>query len=275
MVDGWQRVGTAAVGVPLFLAAVFLLPPLGFLALLSVLFGWASLEFVSIARVWAPGAPLAALPPLAVLCGVLLGLERAVAPLPPEAVWAAALVLSVGVGSLILLSRTPVAEAPAAFGVFAFGIPYFGLPIGSLCQLQRQDPWLVLLLVAVVWLGDSAAWWVGSMWGRRRLAPVVSPRKTWEGAAAGFVVAVAATAAWSLARLGRLDGGVLAVGSATAVAAQVGDLVESIFKRSVRLKDSGSVLPGHGGLFDRADALLFAAPVLWLGLALIGLPAPR
>jgi phosphatidate cytidylyltransferase len=273
---GWgRRVVTAAVGVPLFLVAVFLLPPLGFFAVAAVLFGWASREFVAIARVWAPAAPLAALPPLAVVSGTLLGLEGAELPWPPLVPWLAAAALSVGIGTLVLWSRTPVAQAPAALGVFAFGIPYFGLPIGSLCQLHRQDPWLVFLLAAVVWLGDTAAYWVGSMWGRRPLAPVVSPRKTWEGAVAGFVVALVVAAVWSLWRLGRFDGEVLAVGAATAVAAQVGDLVESIFKRSVHIKDSGSVLPGHGGVLDRADALLFAAPVFWVGLQAAGFPAPR
>jgi phosphatidate cytidylyltransferase len=261
--------------VPLLLAAVFHLPATGFLALAAGIFGWASLEFVAIARIWVPGAPLRALPPLAVLAGALLGLEGAMLPWPPAMAWAVALGLSVGIGALILLSRTPIAEAPAALGVFAFGIPYFALPIGSLSQLQRQDPWLVFLLVAVVWLGDTAAYWVGSMWGRRPLAPVVSPRKTWEGAAAGLAVSVAATAAWSLWHLERLDASILAVGTATAVAAQVGDLVESIFKRSVRIKDSGSVLPGHGGVLDRADALFFAAPVLWVGLILAGFAAAR
>jgi phosphatidate cytidylyltransferase len=270
-----KRVATAAVGVPLFLAAVFLLPPYAFLALSAVLLGWASLEFVAIARVWAPGAPLAALPPLAVALGALLALPPAAEPLPPVAIWTVALALPVGVGSLVLLARTPVAEAPAALGALAFGIPYFALPIGSLCQLQRHDPWLVFLLVAVVWLGDTAAYWVGSAWGRRRLAPVVSPRKTWEGALAGLAVGVAATAAWSGWRLGRLDAVVLIAGTATAVAAQVGDLVESILKRSVRIKDSGRILPGHGGVLDRADALLFAAPVLWVALSLGGLPPPR
>jgi phosphatidate cytidylyltransferase len=190
-------------------------------------------------------------------------------------VWTAALALSVGIGTLVLLSRTPFAEAPAAFGAFAFGIPYLGLPVASLCQLQRQDPWLVFLLLAIVWLGDTAAYWVGSLWGRRRLAPRVSPKKTWEGAAAGFAVGLASTVVWSLAHLSRVDGRILAVGAATAVAAQLGDLVESIFKRGVHIKDSGHILPGHGGVLDRADALLFAAPVLWVGLVATGFPAPR
>ena len=110
---------------------------------------------------------------------------------------------------------------------------------------------------------------MGSRLGRHKMAPRVSPNKSWEGAAAGFATGVVATLAWSAWRLGEVRPGLLAVGAATAVAAQLGDLFESLLKRAVNTKDSGALLPGHGGMLDRIDALLFASPVLLAGLWLI------
>jgi len=109
--------------------------------------------------------------------------------------------------------------------------------------------------------------------GRHRLAPVVSPRKSWEGAIAGFATSLVAVVVWSDWRLGRIDLALVAIGGATAVAAQLGDLVESLLKRGAGVKDSGDLLPGHGGVWDRMDAMLFAAPVLLVLLWLAGLEA--
>lgn len=268
---GLQRVLTAAVGAPLAIVAAFRLPGEWFFAVCALVVGWASLEFVALARVWAPrGAPLKAVPALALALAAALSFSGIDATLPVGTLAAAALVLSVGLGSLVLLGRTPVEESLPALGALAFGVPYFALPLAGLYRLQQLDPWLVVLLAAIVWLGDSAAFYAGSAWGRRRLAPVVSPKKTWTGATAGLVVGLGATAAWSAALLGRLEPIVLAAGLATAVAAQLGDLVESMIKRGAGVKDSGNVLPGHGGMLDRADALLFAAPVLWAMLWWLG-----
>src|SRR4029079_578849 len=116
-------------------------------------------------------------------------------------------------------SLTPLEEAIPALGILCFGIPYFAVPIASLYALKRLDPWLVFLLFAIVWLGDTAAYYVGSRVGRHKMAPVVSPKKSWEGAAAGFATGVAAAAVWSVWRLGRLHPGVLLLAAATAVAA--------------------------------------------------------
>ncbi|HXE30499.1 MAG TPA: phosphatidate cytidylyltransferase, partial [Terriglobales bacterium] len=119
--------------------------------------------------------------------------------------------------------------------------------------------WLVFLLV-VVWVGDTAALYAGRAWGRHRLAPRVSPGKSWEGAVASMIAAAAVGAgvgAWQHAYI------LIPVAIAINIAAQVGDLAESALKRGAGVKDSGTLLPGHGGVLDRIDALLFAAPVLW------------
>ena len=264
--SGVQRLLTALVGVPLILAAVFLLPGWAFFALMALFVDWAAWEYVQIVRARAPRAPLAALLLFVPLAGVgfslvLLGDGAGLAPSPLH-LFTGGLLLTVGLGSFVLLGRTPVEESIVALGALGFGVPYLALPLSSLHYLQQLDPWLIFLLLAIVWLGDSAAYYVGSAWGRHKMAPVVSPKKSWEGAAAGFAVGVISAIVWSYVRLGAVLPGMVALGAATAVAAQIGDLVESMIKRGAGVKDSGNALPGHGGLLDRIDALLFAAPVL-------------
>jgi phosphatidate cytidylyltransferase len=206
-----------------------------------------------------------------VLSPLALG-TPALPPLPPTlaplALLAAFLLAAIGLGSLVLFARVPLEETLASLGILGFGAAYFALPLASISLLQRIDPWIVFLLMAIVWLGDTAAYYAGSRLGRHRMAPTISPKKSWEGAAAGFLVSVLAAAVWSVCRLGRLSPGVLALAAVTAVAAQVGDLVESMIKRGAGVKDSGRLLPGHGGFLDRIDAMLFAAPVLLAGVLL-------
>ena len=110
----------------------------------------------------------------------------------------------------------------------------------------------------------------GRSFGRHLLAPRVSPKKTWEGSVAGFAGSLLATAAWCQIRLGETPPALLVLAAVTAVVAQLGDLVESLFKRGAGVKDSSTVLPGHGGFYDRLDAMLLAAPVFAVGLWLIG-----
>jgi phosphatidate cytidylyltransferase len=270
-----QRLATAAVGVPLILLALFWLPDWWFFVVIAAIVEGAVWEYVAIAKKRAPHAPLAlllAFVPLAA-AGLYMALESERAITHFELL-ASATALSVGLGTLLLFSRTPVEESIATLGIFGFGIPYLAVPIASLTSLKRIDPWLVFLLFAIVWLGDTAAYYAGSRLGRHKMAPVVSPKKSWEGAAAGLATSLAAAAVWSLWRQrGELSAAFLVMAGATAVAAQVGDLVESMIKRDAGVKDSGHVLPGHGGFLDRIDALMFAAPVMLLGVWLLGIAA--
>jgi phosphatidate cytidylyltransferase len=278
-----QRLLTAAIATPLALAAVFLLPGTWFFVFIALLVEVAVFEYIEIVRPRAPRAPLSLLLVLvpAAALAVSVSLSRDVAPVQPGLpLLLAGLALSVALGTLVLLSRTPLEESLAALGIFCFGVPYFALPIASLHRIQQiedpggeplQGPWLAFLLLVIVWVGDTAAYYVGSRIGRHKMAPVVSPKKSWEGAAAGFLAGIAAAVAWSLWRLGRLDWRILALAAITAAAAQLGDLVESMIKRGAGIKDSGRVFPGHGGVFDRIDAMLFAAPVLLVGLWVLGL----
>jgi phosphatidate cytidylyltransferase len=267
-----KRLLTAAVGVPLALAAIFRLPGWGFFLVCAALMTGAAVEFARLARHTAPGAPWWALPVAVPIVSATLtwGLieEPAVDAFWPLAFAAAVFLV---LGPVVLLARTPVAEAFPALGGLAFGVPYFAVPVAALVRLQQHDPWVLFLLLAIVWLGDTAAYYVGTRLGRHKMAPVVSPKKSWEGAVAGFLTSVLSVVVWSLWRRGEVDPRLLAVGAATAIASQLGDLVESLLKRGAGVKDSGALLPGHGGLWDRMDAMLFAAPAMLLLLWLVGL----
>ena len=177
---------------------------------------------------------------------------------------------------------------PAAM-VAAFAFTYIALPMASLVQLreQWQGSFFILYLLLLVWAGDIFAYFVGKSLGTHRMSPRVSPKKTWEGAVASVVASVAVgmlmahyatpiSRALLHARLIEQRDGVftepamlpiIILSIVLNVAAQLGDLVESVIKRGAGVKDSGAILPGHGGMFDRIDALLFAAPVLWAYMA--------
>jgi phosphatidate cytidylyltransferase len=274
-----KRLLTAAIGTPVILAAVFLLDNWWFFALMVLVMEGAAWEYVQIGRSHAPHAPLRLLLLLvpAVSLGLSLVLLEGVNPDSRRLlVLGGVLLLAVGIGTILLFSRAPLEEMPAALGILAFGVPYFALPTSSLQLLQRIDPWVIFLLLAIVWLGDTAAFYVGSRIGRHKMAPVISPKKSWEGAAASFAVAVGSAAIWSVWRRGGLELGLLGAAALTAVASQIGDLVESMIKRGSGVKDSGNILPGHGGMLDRMDAMLFAAPVLLFTLWIFGVDAaPR
>jgi len=266
-----KRLLTAAVGVPLALLAVFRLPGWAFGALCAVAMTGAAYEFARLARAALPGAPWLALPVLVPFASA--GLAWGITPgVTVDGFWALAFAaaMAIGMGTLVLLARTPVDQAFASVGGLAFGVAYFAVPVAALYRLQLRDPWLLFLLLAIVWLGDTAAYYFGTRFGRHRLAPVVSPKKSWEGALAGFAVSLLSVAVWSWFHLGGIDLELLAIGALTTVASQLGDLVESLLKRGAGVKDSGHLLPGHGGLWDRTDAMLFAAPVLLLLLWLTG-----
>jgi phosphatidate cytidylyltransferase len=173
----------------------------------------------------------------------------------------------------------------AAAAVFAF--TYIALPMGMLVQLRQQwaGAFYLLYLLLVVWAGDIFAYFVGKSIGRHLMAPRISPKKTWEGAAASLLASVgvgwllfhyALPLSSAMLRAGLIErrdglfgleqpamGPIILLTIALNIAAQLGDLVESLIKRGAGVKDSGAILPGHGGMLDRIDALLFAAPVLW------------
>jgi len=191
----------------------------------------------------------------------------------------------------IAMRRENLATGYPAAAASTFGFAYIALPLAMLVQLRQQwaGAFLILYLLLVVWSGDIFAYFIGKSMGRHLMAPRISPKKTWEGAAASLIASLAvggslfyyasqvSTAFLQWGLIQRRDGmfglerpallPILLLTAALNIAAQLGDLVESIIKRGAGVKDSGSILPGHGGMLDRIDALLFAAPVLWIWAA--------
>jgi phosphatidate cytidylyltransferase len=173
----------------------------------------------------------------------------------------------------------------AASSVFAF--TYIAMPMALLVEIRRQPAgaiWVIYTLLAV-WAGDIFAYFVGKAIGRHRMSPEISPKKTWEGAVASILASVIIGTLWiqhgpgiseTLLGWGLIDRGsgmwgleqpsllpIIFLSAVVNIAAQLGDLVESLIKRGAGVKDSGTILPGHGGMLDRIDAMLFAVPVVW------------
>ncbi|MBW3603269.1 MAG: phosphatidate cytidylyltransferase [Actinobacteria bacterium] len=162
----------------------------------------------------------------------------------------------------------PLASAGATV-LMALWVP-FGLSFAGLLLARPQGAYLVMATVALTVTNDISAYAFGVRLGRRRLAPAVSPAKTWEGFAGGLATTLA-VAVLVTARLAEVGvGTALALAAGVAVAGTVGDLAESLVKRDLGVKDLGRVMPGHGGLMDRGDAILFSLPVAHLLLRALG-----
>jgi phosphatidate cytidylyltransferase len=264
-----KRILTAAILIPVVLCLVFLAPYWLFVlvvAAVAAMAGWECMGLSEHAGFHPPRVAVA----VAVLALFAGSYE-----------WPDRVALVFGLLSLALLvyctfSRTVnrvMGDATASvFCLFYTGFTLLTLP--SL-RSETNGPSVLLFLFLVVWAGDIAALYVGRYLGKRKLAPAISPQKTWAGAVAsviaslvvagGLLAAAYQLEKWNSVLLSYPDEIwywlVLAV--IVNVAAQVGDLAESALKRSAGVKDSGDLLPGHGGMLDRIDALLIAAPVLW------------
>lgn len=266
-----QRILTAVLLVPIVLALIFLSPrwPLLFLAVVFVVAALALWEYLGLANATGAKTPR-------VIAIVFLGILFAAIFRRPD--WMAPVTAALSLALLVVCSfRSPVSRVLPDTAYSVFGLIYVGLSLSTLYLLSTQDngPSLLLFLFLVVWAGDIAALYIGRAFGRRRLAPTLSPNKTWEGAVASTVGSVLITllllwvaetlTAHSVEALNYPGSRWHWVGLAVPlnIAAQVGDLVESAIKRGADVKDSGGLLPGHGGMLDRVDALLLAAPLLW------------
>lgn len=270
-----QRVLTAAVLVPLVLFVVFFnsLPLLT--AVSALVAGLAAWEFLGLAALQG-AAGVSGAPRIAVLLGIALLFActffrpEYVAPL-------------LGALAFLLLGlcafRLPFAQVLPAASAAVFALLYTGWSLTTIPLLSAQGngPSLLLFLFLSVWSGDIAALYIGRNFGKHRLTRL-SPNKTWEGAVASvagtvLVAALLLLFATESARQGyeglSYPGSIvrmLLLSVLINIAAQLGDLLESALKRGADVKDSGTLLPGHGGVLDRIDALLLAAPVLWYAL---------
>ncbi len=178
--------------------------------------------------------------------------------------WALTLAISIYLGwpmSFFLLLRGPNSSAiiPSNFSLTNFSWLY--LPHGV---------WWLLILLLGVWGFDAAAFFSGRYLGRHKLAPRISPAKTWEGVLGGFVLSITAALIFTVRQLGVPWYFAVLLGILLGVAAVFGDLAESLIKRQTRVKDSGQFMPGHGGMLDRIDSLLFAAIIVYVFAQFVG-----
>jgi phosphatidate cytidylyltransferase len=195
-------------------------------------------------------------------------------PIPAPAVEDVFFVFLLGVAVLTLWTKRPMVEALPALGISSSGLLLVALPLTYAVRLhgaQTDGPVLLLFVLVITWVGDTAAYFVGRAIGKHKLAPVLSPKKTWAGTVAsilGAMLVALGFSKWLVVPLPHL----LAMATVGNVAGQVGDLLESAYKRSAGVKDSGALLPGHGGVLDRIDALILAIPVVWYYWIWIYLP---
>ncbi|MFY9530234.1 MAG: phosphatidate cytidylyltransferase [Candidatus Acidiferrales bacterium] len=175
------------------------------------------------------------------------------------------LIFVLGVAIMAIGGRRAVPDIVPAVASSSAALLFVALPFSylvRLVELERYGRQLVLFALALVWAGDMLAYFIGKFAGHIPLAPVLSPKKTWEGAAAN--VAASLIVAILFARWMQMEATPMLVVAACAnVAGQLGDLIESAYKRGAGVKDSGSILPGHGGMLDRIDSLILAAPAVW------------
>ena len=262
------RVLSGAVLAALVVGAVWFLPPAAAVVLAGCGLLLALAEYAGLAQ--AAGMSFSRIP-----CGAAALAAGAAVALAPAALGVVAMAGGLLI-ALTVLARTQREDALATAGAAAFPLLYLGLPFGALAALALEaGREVLLLLIGTIAASDVAQYYGGRLLGRRRLAPAVSPGKTVEGAVCGVVAAAVAftwVGAWWLPAL-ELPGRAV-LGATLAVTGIAGDLFESHLKRASGVKDSSSLIPGHGGVLDRIDALLFAAPVYYTVVIFLGVRLP-
>jgi phosphatidate cytidylyltransferase len=246
-----KRVLTAAVAVPIVLLITIFSPDWLFALAVGLVCALAVDEFLALAERKGIGRPDRWFLAPAALVGVAF-------------IGGGGWVLTVFASSTLALMTVTIFSEPieTALGRVAAGlgsVAYCSLTLGFLVLIPRE---LILALFAIIWVGDTAAYYGGTAFGRHLLALKISPKKTIEGAVAGLIGSVVAGAVAAFF-LGEPEMRMAGISAATAVAGQLGDLAESVLKRSAGVKDSSSILPGHGGILDRLDSLFFAAPLFY------------
>lgn len=262
------RTATVLVGAPLVVSAAWL-GGLWWIGLVGMVVVVGAFEFVRLHGALTFSARGAVMAGTVFLAGVTAVLP----PIPIRwVVLAGGLVaLVAGVLPLLVARHSPrLSWTQRPWAIVLLGVVYLGIPAGVLARWRLGSTFeAVAWFFGLIWANDIAAYVVGLAVGRHRLAPRISPGKTWEGSVAGVAAAVA-VALIGGPSLGVLAGAAMLFGAITSMASQIGDLFESALKRRAGVKDSGALLPGHGGVLDRFDGMLFAAPVGYLFLQIWG-----
>lgn len=261
-----RRIYTVLLVVPFLYGAIHYLPPAAFTGIVAVS---GCLCLIELYRLCFQGS----FRPVPGAIGLLGCVALIIGPHYPALVQTGLLVAVIAVLSLPLLVEAPLLDGLRQGTIVLTGMLYIGLTLSYLIlvRLLPEGESLLFFLLLVTWAADTAAYYVGTLYGRRLLAPRISPKKTVEGLAGGLIGAaiVAFIARWIFAlEFSNIETLVLAL--FLTVAGLWGDLVESAIKRSAGVKDSGGLLPGHGGMLDRLDSLLFSAPAFYYYVTFMG-----
>jgi phosphatidate cytidylyltransferase len=284
----WKRVATAAVLIPVVVGLVLFVPTAVVAMVLALVVLLALFEYFALGdamghrayRVWTATCALIVLYlqwlTTAVRYGefggilyppYLAGFLHQMYPRAEDGIF----LFVIGVAIITLATKRPIVEALPSAGISASALLLIAFPLTYAVRLHalgREGPRLLLFVLCVIWASDTVAYFVGRAIGKHPFAPHLSPKKTWEGALAGFASCIAVAFAFAHFLSVPLT---MLLGAAAAgnVAGQAGDLLESAYKRSAGVKDSGALLPGHGGILDRIDALILAIPVVWYYFVLL------
>ena len=249
------RVLSGIILIAIAVGIVWFAPPILFFAVVELLVALAFIEYAALSRAGGVAIPV-----------VPAGVATVVASIGPADVALMAGFVALGAITLTMWSGERDALNRAAASLFP--MLYLGLPIGAMASLRAlHGREALFLLMLTVMVSDTAQYYSGRAFGKRLLAPVISPKKTVEGAIGGFVcgaLIMTVVGAWWLPQLATAFRALLGV--ALVALGIAGDLFESMLKRSAGVKDSSTIIPGHGGVLDRIDALLFAAPVYYIVL---------
>lgn len=257
---------TAAVGAPFTVWVVFWSPQPAFNATAAIISLLALHEFLTLGRRKGYDVPIFLCMGIALVIIAAFVLDE----------------LSVEIGMYLTLlvipasyvvGRKSIEDALPSTAVSVLATMYVGMLGGSLIRLRNdfpEGPKLVGFLMLVVWLGDAGAYYVGKKFGKRKLSPRISPKKTIEGLAGGVATSVIAAAVIHFTFFKAFPlSYAMAIGAILSVAGVIGDLAESMWKRSAGVKDSGTFLPGHGGFLDRFDSIFYTAPILYIYWAFV------
>ena len=265
------RIVSALVLIALVGGTILFLPPWATVVLAAVAAAAGGVELARLARPLGVSVSAAFLALSAAAFCVVLALRLPAEAVHRDVIVALVIGVTVAAGLITLASTPPGAPVFVSFAVMMLAPLYVGVPMGTLAWVREaRGPAAVIWLIGVIALSDSAQYYAGTLLGRRKLAPVISPKKTVEGAIGGLVAAPIAGALlgwWALPDMALVVTAALALG--LSLFGMAGDLFESLLKRSVGAKDSSALIPGHGGILDRIDAYLFAAPVFYLFLRYI------
>jgi phosphatidate cytidylyltransferase len=252
------RILSAAILLPILFGTVWYLPPIGTLVLAEIVAALAFVEYATLAAALGTPVPL-------VLSGSAVLAACASVAFPGARIEIVLLSAVVAIGALSVGEGRPEPGVLARAAAALFPVLYIGLPLGALAAVRLTGREAVALLAVGIIVSDSGQYYTGRAFGRHLLAPAISPKKTVEGAIGGILFGGTAMVVGGLRVFPTASFPMLVLMAAVVVAVGiVGDLFESLLKRSAGVKDSSTLIPGHGGVLDRIDSWLFAGPVFYV-----------